>query len=408
MDPLSQGPMSQGHSNARHALSLGSLIALGALGIDTYLPAFPAIAKSLHVGQGQVQLSLVSYFVAIALGQMVYGALSDRHGRRLPLLVGLSIFTLASVGCALSRNIETLIAMRFLQGLGACAGMTIPSAVVRDLRSGEEAARLFALMILVLGVSPILAPLLGSLLTTWLPWPALFWFLTLFGALCIASVAFFLEESHAPDRRTSGPLASVFATYARLLRERAFLVPSLTGGLSQAVLFAYLAASPFVYITLYHMAPAAYSGLFAFNAVGLIGLAQFNVPLLRRFGATRLIRFASAVQTVATLLLFSTLALHVDSLPTTGACLFVAVAAHGLTGPTTTMMALEPNPNVAGAASALAGTLQFACGALSGSLVSALFDGTALPFAGVVAVCATAGLVLASLRPAAVAATAGC
>lgn len=406
MDPLSNGPMSNGTSNLRHALTLGTLVALGALGIDTYLPAFPAIAKSLRVSEGQVQLSLVSYFVAIALGQMVYGALSDRHGRRLPLLVGLTIFTLASVGCALSRNIETLIAMRFLQGLGACAGMTIPSAVVRDLRSGEEAARLFALMILVLGVSPIFAPLLGSLITAWMPWPALFWFLAFFGVLCIGSVAFLLEESHAPERRTTGPVAGVFATYARLLRERAFVVPVLTGGLSQAVLFAYLAASPFVYITLYHMAPTAYSGLFAFNAVGLIGLAQFNVPLLRRFGSTRLIRTASAAQTGATLVLLTTLALRLDSLPLTAACLFVAVGAHGLMGPTTTMMALEPNPDVAGAASALAGTLQFACGAISGSLVSALFDGTALPFAGVVAACAVAGLVLATLKSAPVPATA--
>lgn len=385
-------------STLRYTLVLGTLVALGALGIDTYLPAFPAIAKSLGVTEGRVQLSLVSYFIAVALGQMVYGPLADRFGRRLPMIAGLSIFTLASVGCALTHSIETLIVLRFFQGLGACATMVIPRAVVRDLRSGEEAARLFALMMLVLGVSPIFAPLLGSFIIAYLPWQAMFWFLAIYGGLCLGVVGFLLEESHPEQRRTSGGMANVFRTYARLLKDRSFLFPVLNGGFSQAVLFAYLTASPFVYIQLYHVDPKVYSMLFAFNAVGLIGLAQFNVVLLRRFGATRLLRFASAIQTASALVLLASFVLQIDSLPLTGLCLFLCVGVQGMVGPTTMMMALEPNPEVAGAASALSGTLQFACGAISGSLVSALANGTAVPFALVIVFCAAVALALSWVR----------
>lgn len=392
-------------SNFRHALVLGTLVALGALGIDTYLPAFPSIAKSYGVGEERVQLSLVSYFIALAVGQMVYGPLADRYGRRLPLMAGLSLFAVASVGCALAPSVEALVGLRFFQGLGACAGMVIPRAVVRDLRSGEDAARLFALMMLVLGVSPIFAPLLGSFLIAWGPWQTMFWFLAVLGVLCVASVGFLLEETHTPERRTTGGISGVFRTYGDLVRDRAFMLPVLTGGLSQAVLFAYLAASPFIYITLYGVSPTAYSLLFAFNAVGLIGLAQFNVVLLRRFGPTRLLRVASSAQTASALVLLSSVLLHFDSLPLTGLCFFVCVGVQGLTGPTTTMLALEPYPEVAGAASALSGTIQFACGAIAGSLISALANGTAIPLATVISVCAAGAFVLAALRPS-VAATA--
>jgi DHA1 family bicyclomycin/chloramphenicol resistance-like MFS transporter len=390
----SESSSAASHSNVRYAFVLGTLTALGALGIDMYLPAFPAIARSLGVDEGRVQLSLVSYFIALAVGQMVYGPLSDRYGRRLPLLIGLLLFSLASVGAALSTSIETLIALRFVQGIGACAGMVIPRAVVRDLRSGDEAARLFALMMLVLGVSPIFAPLLGSLLIAWLPWQAMFWFLAFFGLLCFGSITLFLEETHPLHRRTEGGIPETLRTYRRLLAERSFMIPVLIGGFSQAILFAYLAASPFIYITLHHISPTVYSILFAGNAVGLIGLAQANVFLLRKFGATALMRFATTAQTIATLILLTAVVFRVDSLPLVALCFFVCVGVHGLIGPTTGMLSLEPYPAFAGAASALSGTIQFACGALSGSVVSALFNGTALPFAAVVAACAITGLCL--------------
>lgn len=381
-------------STFRHACVLGMLTALGALGVDTYLPAFPAIAKGFDVQEDQVQLTLVSYFVALAVGQMFYGPLSDRIGRRIPLLVGFTLFVLASVAAAMSTSVEMLIVVRFVQGLGACAGMVIARAIVRDLRSGEEAARLFALMMLVLGVSPILAPLIGSLLLSYLPWQASFWFLAGAGLCCLGVITLLLEETHPPSRRTTGGLGEAFVTYGRLLRDRSFVLTVLIGGASQAVVFAYLAGSPFVYITLHEVPPTVYSLLFALNGIGLIGSAQFNVRLIRRWGTGPLVITASGVQLAAAcaLLVVALAGAHVSLI---AICIFFCVAAQGLLGPTTAMLALEKNPHIAGSASAVMGTISFAFGAASSALVSILFNGTTVPFAAVIFGCAAAGLAAA-------------
>ena len=384
-------------STFRHAMVLGTLIALGALGIDMYLPAFPAIAESFGVDEGKVQFSLVSYFVALALGQMFYGPASDHIGRRLPLLFGFTLFILASAGCALAPSIDVLIAMRFLQGIGACAGMVIPRAIVRDLRSGEDAARLFALMLLVLGVSPILAPLLGSLLLDWgLPWQAPFWFLTAFGVSCLVLIVFLLEETNPPERRSAGGVGMAFRNYGSLLVDRRFVVTALVGGFSQAVVFAYLAGSPFVYLTLHHVSNKIYSLLFALNAIGLIGSAQTNVFMIRRFGAIRLILLATTAQSLAALTLLASTVLHFDAVTTIAVCLFFCVSCQGLIGPITSMLSLEPHPKKAGAASALMGSLQYACGAVSSMMVSYFFNETSIPFAAVLAACALSGLGLSA------------
>ena len=379
-------------------LILGALNAVGALGIDTYLPAFPAIAKAFRVDDGKVQLSLAVYFIAAAVGQTVYGPLSDRYGRRLPLIAGLALFTLSSIGAALSTSIEMLIVMRFLMGFGACSAWVVTRAVVRDLSHGEGAARLFALMMLVLGVSPILAPQLGSVIIAHAPWPVLFWTLALFSVVLLVAVALVLPETHDPLRRSSGGIAPIFRTYGRLIRDRAFLVPTLVGGLSQSVLFAYLAASPFLYMKHHGVSPEAYGGLFALNAVGLIGLAQVNAPLLRRFGAGKLSRFATAVQTAGALTLAGLIFAGVDGLVPTVLCLVIAVGMQGLIGPTTMMLALEPHPEAAGSASALSGTVGFAFGALTGSLLGA-FGGTERPFGFLIAICAFAALVASQFLP---------
>lgn len=385
------------HSTGKQAFILGTLIALGAFGIDTYLPAFPAIAKSLGVTEGQVQLSLVSYFIAMAAGQMIYGPLSDRIGRRLPLQIGLTLFTVASAGAAMTSSIEALVALRFIQGLGACAGMVLSRAIVRDLKSGEEAARLFALMLLVLGVSPIVAPLLGSALLSFMPWQALFWFQAGLGVLAIAMTARFLGETHPPEKRETAKLGPLLRTYGLLLRDRRFILPVLVGGFSQSVMFAYLATSPFLYMTLYKVHPSWYSILFAINAIGLIGTAQGNIYLIRRFGTTKLVQFATTIQTASAGVLLTSVLLGFDSLLLTGICLFLCLGVQGLIGPTTGMLSLEPYPEMAGAASAVSGTLQFALGALSGSLVSVLFNGTAAPFAVVITGCALIGVVLSRI-----------
>ncbi|HEX8911868.1 MAG TPA: multidrug effflux MFS transporter [Humisphaera sp.] len=381
---------------------LGLITALGAFGIDAYLPAFPDIARGLNVPEAAVQYSLVSYFVALAGGQLVYGPLSDRHGRRGPLLVGFALFVAGSVWAAFAGSVEVLVAARFLQGMGACAGMVIARAVVRDLRSGEEAARLFALMILVLGVSPILAPMCGSLLLAWFDWRAVFWLLAGLGAACLAMVLLCLEETHPPAKRSAG-VGEAFARYARLARDWRFVGTALVGGFSQGAVFAYLAGSSYVYITLHHVRPTAYSLLFALNAVALIGSAQGNVRLMRRLGAPRVLRAGTLLQTAAGGTLFAVAALHADTVPALAGLLVVTLGCQGILGPTSSVVALEPHAASAGAASALMGALQFGCGVVSSAAVSTLsnrFVGSAVPMAAVIAGCAAAGLLLVFFGPA--------
>ena len=375
-------------STLRHTIVLGLLIALGALGIDTYLPAFASIAKTFGVDEGRVQLSLVSYFIALAVGQLAYGPISDRIGRRWPLVFGFVVFVLASIGCARASSIESLIVLRFIQGIGACAGMVIPRAIVRDVRSGEEAARLFALMLLVLGVSPILAPMLGSLLIRYLAWQWIFWCLTIFGILCLLLIATLLEETLPIARRSAGGLGLAFRSYGRLIIDGKFVAIVMIGGLSQAVLFAYLGGSPFIYITQHHVPPTVYSLLFALNAAVLIGSAQFCVQAIRWLGPGRLVLVMSVFQAACAAALLAAVLLKVDTVQVIAICLFGCVGAHGLIGPVTGMLCLEPYPEIAGAASALSGAMQFACGAISSSLVSAFFNHTAIPLAAVMLVCA--------------------
>jgi DHA1 family bicyclomycin/chloramphenicol resistance-like MFS transporter len=384
-------------STTRYALILGMMTTLSAFGIDAYLPAFREIARSLQVNEGAVQFSLVSYFVALAMGQAVYGPISDRVGRRGPLIFGFGLFVLASAACAFATTIEWLVAMRFVQGIGACAGMVLTRAIVRDLRSGEEAARLFALMLLVLSVSPILAPMLGSMLLYFLPWQSVFWFMAAFGVFCLALILLLLEETNPPARR-SGGLTRAFLQYGALARDGWFMVAVLIGGASQGALFAYLVGSPFVYLELHGITPGAYSALFALNAVALIGSAQANVRLIRRFGTNRLILAASLTQTTAAMILLIVTLMHWDSAANIAALLFVTVGCQGLLGPTTAVLALERYAASAGAASALMGTLQFACGAIAGGLISFFANGTALPFGAVIAGCAGMGLMLAVIN----------
>ena len=378
----------------QYGLILGLLTAMGAFGIDAYLPAFPAIAGHFAVPEGRVQLSLVSYFVALALGQLVYGPVSDRIGRRGPLLFGFSLFSLAAVGCAFAPSIGVLIALRFVQGIGACAGMVLGRAIVRDVSSGERAAKLFSLMILVLGVSPILAPMYGSLVIAYLPWQAIFWSMGGLGLACLALILLTLEETNPAQRRGGASLGRAFAKYGSLLKNRTFVGTALIGGFSQGCVFAYLAGSPFVFIDLHGVSPTIYSLLFALNASALVLAAQTNVFLLRKLGASRLVFTASAAQTLATAALVVATLVHVDSVVVTAALLFITLGCHGILGPTTSLLAIEPFPESAGAASSLMGSLQFGVGAISSGLVSLFANGTSTPMAGVICGCAATALLL--------------
>lgn len=372
---------------ARFAIILGLFTAAGPIGIDLYLPAFPAIQETYAAETGQVQLTLVAFFVALAFGQLLYGPLADRFGRKGPLAFGFAVFLGASIGAALSTSIGALIVWRFLQGIGACAGMVISRSIARDLGSGERVARLFSLTVLVLGVSPILAPSLGAALISVFPWQATFWFMAGFAAVALCVIAFSLEETLASTNRATD-LRAAFVAYGRLLVDPHYLRPVLTGAFAQAGFFTYLAGSPAVLISLHGVSPTDYSLLFGLNAIALIGASQLSAPLLRRFLPGRVVGAFMATYLVLALVLLATTLLHLDGLVITVALLFFITACLGGSFPITAMQAIEHHPKAAGAASALMGAIQFGAGAAASIVLSAVANGSAVPLAATIAGCA--------------------
>lgn len=370
----------------RNALVLGMLSAIGPFAIDMYLPAFPAIARELQVDVGAVQMSLMSFFVAVAVCQLAYGPLSDRFGRKPPLYGGLALFIMGSIGCSFAPNVETLIAFRFLQGIGSCAAMVIPRAIIRDLHTGHEAARLMATTMLVFSVSPILAPLAGSTLTAFYSWRFIFWAIAAIGLGGVAVLFFLLPETR-PEEAGKRGIGQAFATYKGLLKDRRFLGIAFTGGFGQASFFSYLAGSSVIFIEHFGLSPSQYSMIFASNAIAFIGSAQFNSTLMRRFGAERLVRTAiSGFVVLVTLLLVLTL-LGVDSPYVLWGLLFLSFGCLGFVIPSTAVLALEEHGPIAGTASALMGTLQLSTGAVMIALTSALYNGTSLSMVGAIAFC---------------------
>jgi len=363
----------------RTALVLGLLSAIGPFSIDMYLPALPTIGQSLGASIHAVQASLMAFFVALGIGQIVYGPVSDMVGRKKPLYFGLALFAAGSVGCALAPDIETLVALRFVQGLGACAGMVIPRAVVRDLHTGADAARLMSLLMLVFSVSPILAPLAGSLVIEAVGWRSVFWVVTVLAGLGVVLVATSLPETRPPEKRVDSSFASAITGYRRLLGDRQFLGVVFIGAFGMASFFAYLANSSFVLIDHYGLTPRQYSVAFATNAASFIGMSQLTSRMARRHGLASTVRVAvSGYAAVMALMLALNLA-GIDRLDLLLALLFVGYGFLGLVVPSTAVLALDRHGDIAGTASALMGTLQFLTGVAAMALVGVFVDGTARP-----------------------------
>ena len=367
---------------------LGLLSAIGPFAIDMYLPALPSIGQSLNASMGTVQWSLMAFFVSVGAGQIVYGPISDMVGRKAPLYFGIGLFGLASVGCALAQDVHTLIAFRFLQGLGACAGMVVPRAVVRDLYTGVEAAKLMSLLMLVFSVSPILAPLVGSVLIEIWGWRGVFWAVTIGAVLGLGLLATSLPETRPPAQRVNSGVKSAMAAYGVLLRDRHFMGVVFVGAFGVSSFFAYLANSPFVMIDHFGLTPRQYSLAFALNAASFFGAAQMTGRLAARWGLVRVVQVAVTGYAGVMLLL---LVFNLAGIDRLDLLIFMMLLGYGFLGmvmPATAVLSLEAHGSIAGTASALMGTLQFVLGAVSGALVSAFGNGTAVPFATVIAGCA--------------------
>lgn len=372
-------------SPARLILVLGAISALTPASIDMYLPSFPLLARDLDATPASIQLTLSTYLVGLAAGQALYGPLADRLGRRRPLIAGLGVYVLGSAGCALATRIDALIALRLVQALGGSACLVIPRAIVRDRFEPQASARVFSHLMLVVGVAPILAPLVGAQIARVAGWRGVFAALAALGAANLGSAMVFLSESRPSQVATRVGTGAALHDYARLLTDPRFLAFAVSGGLAMAGMFAYIADSPFVLIELHGLSPQAYSLAFGANACALIAASQLNAAAVARLPAERVL--AGALPTAALLgaaLLVAT-ATGAGGLPALLALLFAYMASRGFIQPNAVAGALAHHPQRAGSASALVGVLQFGGATLASVLVGALHDGSARPMAAVMA-----------------------
>jgi DHA1 family bicyclomycin/chloramphenicol resistance-like MFS transporter len=370
---------------------LGSLAAMGPFAIDTYLPAFPEIARDFGTDVAHIGLSLSSYFLGICLGQLFYGPILDRYGRRTPLLWGLAIFAAASVLCAFAPSSEALIALRFVQALGGCAGMVAGRALVRDLFP-DDAADVFSSLMLVMGVAPIIAPAVGGWLTAFWGWPSIFLFLAVVSLVVTFAIATRLPTVHVPNEGQTLHPVEVARGYLAIFRDRTFLAWGLSGSLVSGGLFAYIAGSPAVYMDLFGMSKATFSWVFGINAMGLIGASQVNRVLLKRFSSERISSVVLVGQCLAGLGLVASAWLHFA--PGVYLLVWLFLFGQGFAFPNTSALAMRPFGVNAGSASALLGSLQMAAGAILSGVVSMLPGGTALPMAIGMALSAIGALAL--------------
>ena len=375
-------------------LVLGLLTAIGPFSIDMYLPGFPDIAKDLHSTVAHISLSLSSFFIGIAIGQLLYGPLLDRFGRKRPLYIGMVAYLLASIGCSLCTTADSLIAIRFLQALGGCVGMVAARAMVRDLFPVEENAKIFSLLMLVVAVSPIIAPTLGGYVTAAFGWQWIFIILAFIAAFTLAAVYFALPESKVPDTSISLLPKPIIKGFAQIAVVPQFYTYALTGSIAAAGLYAYIAGSPHVFMEIYKVSEKQYGWIFATIAGGLIGASQVNTVMLRKFTSEQIIRVALLCQTITGMLLFLGNFYHLLGLLSTIILIMIFLSCQGFTFPNSSALSMAPFNKNAGSASALMGAIQLGIGALTSGLVSVLQNNNALAMTGVMAFCALLSFVV--------------
>ena len=383
----------------RPALVLGLLSCIGPFAIDMYLPAMPTIQADLGVTEQAMQGTIIAYFAAFGVAQLIYGPWADQAGRKLPLYAGVSVFLIGSVLCALAGSIEALMVGRFVQGLGGAAVMVIPRAVIRDMHTGHQATRLMAAIMLVISISPFLAPLAGSGILAVADWRVIFGVLAVTAVASLALTYGLLPETLARKHRQPIDLSVMWAGAKRLLADRGFMVLTFLGGFGMASFFVFIASASFVYAQSYGLTPTQFSLAFAVNAAGFFSSSQLAAGLGQRYGAMRMVAWAGAGFAVCTVALFAVALAGGATLVVIIAGLFAANFCLGLVIPTTMVLALDDHGDIAGLASSLGGTLQMLTGGLMVALMGPFFDGTATPMLATIAICGVLAFGLTRMIP---------
>jgi len=360
-------------------LILGSLTALGPFSIDMYLPGFSGIAKDLHTSVARVSMSLSSYFIGISAGQLLYGPLLDRFGRKKPLFIGLSVYILASLGCVYVTDIDLFIFLRFIQAIGSCAATVASVAMVRDLFPVKDIPKVFSLLMLVLGLSPMLAPTIGGYITEDYGWHTIFLILMFMGIAILTAAQIGLPNTYKPDTSISLKPKPIITNFLLVLKEPQFYTYAFTGAIAFSGLFTYVAASPIVFMDIYHVDAKTYGWIFAFMSVSFIGSSQLNSLLLKKFSSEQMIFSSLILQSVISIV-FLVLSLNdLLGLYETIAMLFLFLGCLGISNPNTAGLTMAPFAKNAGSASALMGAIQLGLGALASFAVGIFVKNSVTP-----------------------------
>jgi DHA1 family bicyclomycin/chloramphenicol resistance-like MFS transporter len=378
-------------------LILGSMTALAPFSIDMYLPGFPAIAKDLHTSAAKVSLSLTGFFIGISAGQLLYGPLLDKYGRKPPLFCGLVLYVLASLACAFSHNIDNLILLRFVEAIGSCAATVTAVAMVRDLFPPEQNAKVFSLLILVLGASPMIAPTLGGYITDAYGWHYVFIILSILGALILLACILWLPDVYKPNKGLSLKPPVIIKGFYTVFVNPQFLTYTLTSGAAFAGLFAYVAGSPLVFMTVFGLSGKVYGWIFAFLSIGFIGSSQLNNLLMKRWSSRQIINTMILCYAVLGTVFFIVAQSGWLSMPLAIVFLFLSLACIGITSPNASSLALQPFTHNAGTAASLMGAIQMGLGALVSALISLFEKPSASPMAGAIACSGIIALVVLKL-----------
>lgn len=377
---------------------LSALMGFASISTDLYLPAMPEMERSLRAESGMVEWTVSGYLIGFSIGQLLWGPIADRYGRRLPVAIGIILFVIGSAGCALSETASVMIAWRVVQAVGACASVVLSRAMVRDLYEGDRANQMMSTLMTVMAVAPLIGPLVGGQILAVAGWRAIFWTLVILGSLTLFALTTFPETLPA-HRRSHEPLGRAWGHYFQLLKQRKILAYAGAGGFFYAAMFAYLTGTPFAYIDYYHVPPEYYGFLFGLGILGIMATNMINVRLVPRFGGTALVRFGTGTAAIAGVVLAIDARWGIGGLAGLVIPLFVYVSVTGFVVANTIAGSLRDFPQRAGSVSALVGSIHYGSGIFGSALVGAFANGTPLPFAFVIAVCCIGSFLCALALP---------